>query len=81
MQTLSVRLFIRAEIHTKGNSNIQNSLIRIYDTQKTRTDRVRWIKNMYKAAFPCMRIIYPTDFVRTDLSRTDEMPYRKKVFP
>ena len=31
-----------------------------------------------KAAFPCMRIIYPTDFVRTDFSRTDEMPYRKK---
>ena len=27
-----------------------------------------------------MRIIYPTDFVRTDLSRTDEMPYRKKCF-
>ena len=25
-----------------------------------------------------MRIIYPTDFVRTDFSRTDEMPYRKK---
>ena len=34
-----------------------------------------------KAAFPCMRIIYPTDFVRTDFSRTpDEMPYRKKCF-
>ena len=28
-----------------------------------------------KAAFPCMRIIYPTDF-----SRTDEMPNRKKWF-
>ena len=27
-----------------------------------------------------MRIIYPTDFVRTDFSRTDEMPYRKKCF-
>ena len=25
-----------------------------------------------------MRIIYPTDFVCTDFSRTDEMPYRKK---
>ena len=25
-------------------------------------------------------IIYPTDFVRTDFSRTDEMPYRKKCF-
>ena len=27
-----------------------------------------------------MQIIYPTDFVRTDFSRTDEMPYRKKCF-
>ena len=27
-----------------------------------------------------MRIIYPMDFVRTDFSRTDEMPYRKKCF-
>ena len=27
-----------------------------------------------------MRIIYPTDFVRTDFSRTDEMPYREKCF-
>ena len=27
-----------------------------------------------------MRIIYPTDFVRTDFSRTDEMSYRKKCF-
>ena len=27
-----------------------------------------------------MRIIYPTDFVRTDFSRTNEKPYRKKCF-
>ena len=27
-----------------------------------------------------MRIIYPTDFVCTDFSRMDEMPYRKKYF-
>ena len=27
-----------------------------------------------------MRIIYPTDFVRKDFRRTDEMPYRKKCF-
>ena len=33
-----------------------------------------------KAAFPCIPVIYPTDFVRTDFSRTDEMPYRKKCF-
>ena len=30
----SARLFIRAEIHTKGNTNIKNSLIRICDTDK-----------------------------------------------
>ena len=30
-----------------------------------------------RAALPCMRIIYPTDFVRTNFSRTDEMPYKK----
>ena len=29
MRTLYVRLFIGAEIHTKGNTNIKNSLIRI----------------------------------------------------
>ena len=34
----------------------------------------------HKAAFPCMRIIYPTDFGRTDFSRTVKMPYRKKCF-
>ena len=27
-----------------------------------------------------MRNNYQTDFVRTDFSRTDEMPYRKKSF-
>ena len=26
-----------------------------------------------------MRISHPTDFVCTDFSRTDEMPYRKKT--
>ena len=37
MQTLSVRLFIHAEIRTKGNTNIKYSLIRICDTDKSST--------------------------------------------
>ena len=36
----------------------------------------KYVSHIPKAAFPCMRIIYPTDF-----SRTDEKPYRKKCFP
>ena len=34
---LSVQLFIRAKIRTKGNTNIKNSLIRIFDTDKSST--------------------------------------------
>ena len=37
-----------AKIRTKGNTNIKNSLIRICDTDKSRTDKVRRIKFTHK---------------------------------
>ena len=42
-----MRINIHAEIRTKGNNNIKNSLIRCCDTDKNRMDKVRRIKYMY----------------------------------
>ena len=42
---ISARINNRAEIRTKGNTNIKNSLIRICDTEKKRKDKVRRIKS------------------------------------
>ena len=38
----------RAEIPTKGNTNIKNSLIRVCDTGKNRTEKVRLLNNTHK---------------------------------
>ena len=43
MRTLIVGLYIRAEIRTKGNTNIKNSLIRICDTKRN-TDIAHQLK-------------------------------------
>ena len=45
---LSARLLIHAVIRTKGNTNIINSLVRICDTDKSSTAKVRRVKNTYK---------------------------------
>ena len=37
-----------AEIGTKGNTNIKNSLYQIFDTDKSRADKVHRIKYMHK---------------------------------
>ena len=41
-------LFIHAEIRTKGNTNIKNSLIQFCDTDKNRTDKVQRMKCTHK---------------------------------
>ena len=40
---------IRAEIRTKGNTNIKNSLIRICEADKNRADKVHRINNTHKS--------------------------------
>ena len=45
--TLSVRLFFRTEIRTYGNTNIKKRLIRFWDKDKSRTDKVRRINNSH----------------------------------
>ena len=41
-------IIVREEIRTKGITNIKHSLIRICDTDKNRTDKVRRIKYTHK---------------------------------
>ena len=44
-RAISVRINNHADIRTKGNTNIKNSLIRICDTDKNRMDKLRQINN------------------------------------
>ena len=75
----SIRLFQQIlwdEVISPGNSQCIDCL-GTYQIQLS----TRVAEKTAKAAFPCMRTIYPTDFVCTDFSRTDEMdemPYKKK---
>ena len=45
---ISARINNHAEIRTKGNTNIKNSLIYICDTDRNRADKVRRIKYTHK---------------------------------